>query len=191
MGNLKVSNFPVNKENPFLKQAIEVVNKNVVKKYKNATNTGERAVLQAVDPETGEMRGITSFVRQIEVDEDKFIKVYLSEFQKFFSLSPCAIKVFGYFIQNLWIDKDMVLFQLDKAMEYTGYKSHRMVYKGIAELLNSEIMARGWTDNIYFVNPMCIFNGNRINFVKSFVKKNQEQTAQIDEQNDTPLIDKI
>lgn len=189
-----LSAFPTNKTNPFLKQAIEVVNKNVVKKYKNATNTGERAVLQAVDPETGEMRGITSFVRQIEVDEDKFIKLYLTNFAQFFELSQSAIRVFGYLMKNLYISKDMIVFDLEACKEYTHYKSKTTIYKGLAELVGAEIIARGWSDTIYFVNPMCVFNGSRINFVHSYVKKNQKQTDQIEEQeeqSETPLIDKI
>lgn len=184
-----LSAYPTNKTNPFLEQAIEVVNKNVVKKYKNATHTGERAVLQAIDPDTGEMRGITSFVRQIEVDEDKFVKLYMSNFQQFFDLSQSAIRVFGYLMQNLYISKDMIVFDLEACKEYTQYKSKTTIYKGLAELVSANIIARGWSDTIYFINPMCVFNGSRINFVHSYVIKTQDNAET--KGSDNTLIDKI
>lgn len=79
----KLTEFQKNTENPFLKQAIEQVEKNVVKKYKTATKTDQRAILQAFDPSSGEVLGHTQFVRQIEVDEQQFAKLYLSNFSAF------------------------------------------------------------------------------------------------------------
>lgn len=171
----KLQTYPTYSENPFMEQAIEVVQKNVVKKYKNATNTGEKAILQAIDPNTGEVLGATSFVRQIEVDEEQFIKIYLNNFQSFFDLSPKAIRVFGYLIENLMIGKDVVLFNMNKALKYTKYSSKSTIYSGLAELVSANIIARGWTDGIFFVNPMCLFNGNRLTYVKTYVKMKKQQ----------------
>jgi len=96
--SLKVSEFEKNSENPFLKQAIEEVNNSIVKKYKTATKTDQKAILQAFDPQSGEVLGHTQFIRQIEVDEQQFAKLYLSNFSAFFDLQPSAIKVFGYIL---------------------------------------------------------------------------------------------
>lgn len=41
----KLSSYGFNEENPFLKQAVEEVQKNIVKKYKTAANTDQKAVL--------------------------------------------------------------------------------------------------------------------------------------------------
>ena len=79
----KLNEFQKNAENPFLKQAIEQVQESVVKKYKTATKTDQKAILQAFDPSTGEVLGHTQFVRQIEVDEEQFAKIYLSNFSAF------------------------------------------------------------------------------------------------------------
>ena len=56
-----ISKFNKNKENPFLKQAVEQVNNNIVKKYKTASKVGEKAVLKAVD-DNGEILGHTQFI---------------------------------------------------------------------------------------------------------------------------------
>lgn len=170
----KLSDFEPNKENPFLKQSLEVVTQNIAKKYRTASRTDEKAILQAFDPSTGELLGHTQFIRQIEVDEEKFAKVYLSRFPAFFDLKPQAIKVFGYILNQLVPNKDEFIFDREECMEYTGYKSDKSVFIGLTELLNAEIIARSHRDYKYFINPMVVFNGNRISFVDTYVKKKKK-----------------
>lgn len=166
--------FEFNKENPFLKQSLEVVNQNLARKYKTATKTGEKAILQAFDPNSGELLGHTQFIRQIEVDEDKFAKLYLTRFPQFFDLKPQAIRVFGYILNQLIPNRDEFIFILEDCMEYTGYKSDTSIRIGLTNLLENEIIARGRVDNLYFINPMVVFNGNRISFVDTYVKKKKK-----------------
>lgn len=49
-----LTEFEKNTENPFLKQAVEQVQNSIVKKYKTASNTDQKAVLKAFDENTGE-----------------------------------------------------------------------------------------------------------------------------------------
>ena len=182
----KLTEFQKNTENPFLKQAVETVQKNVVKKYKTASTTDQRAILQAYDPETGEVLGHTQFIRQIEVDEQQFAKLYLSNFSSFFDLKPQAIRVFGYILTQLKPNKDEFIFDREECMEYTGYKSDKSVFIGLASLLNNEIIARGKTDYKYFINPMIAFNGNRVTFAKTYIKT---QKANQKEYQELPLPD--
>lgn len=189
MGELTIRDFEKNKENPFLKQAVEQVNKSLVKKYRTASKTGEKAILKAFDENTGEILGHTQFVRQIEVDEEQFTKFYLSNFSRFFDLPPSAIKVFGYIMSVLIPKKDMFYFILDDCLTYTGYKSHKSIHQGLAFLLKAQIIARGNTEFIYFINPMVAFNGDRITFAKTYVKK-QKSKIKIDP-NQTNLLDQI
>lgn len=92
---VKLTDFQKNEENPFMKQAIEGIENHVVKKYKSNSGGDKRAVVALADTETGEVFK-TSFIRQIEVDEEQFTKLYLSNFAAFFDLSQAAIRVFGY-----------------------------------------------------------------------------------------------
>lgn len=188
MGKLTIRDFEKNKENPFLKQAVEQVNDNIVKKYKTASQTGEKAILQAFDSNTGEILGHTQFIRKIEVDEEQFTKLYLSNFTKFFDLPPSAIKVFGYIMTVLIPKKDMIMFFMEDCMEYTGYKSHKSIHQGLAFLLKAEIIARGRAENIYFINPMVAFNGDRITFAKTYVRKKKIKVL---DPNQTNIIDQI
>ena len=172
--NITLKDCNKNETNPFLEKAISAVEGGIVKKYKSATSYDQRAVLQAVDPKTGELLGHTSFIRQVEVDEDKFAKIYLSNFSAFFDLKPSAIKVFGYILNQMKPGDDMFLFHLKDCLKYTGYKSKRVIYDGLLGLIKSEVIARGWSDIIYFINPLVVFNGNRISFTKSYVKRKRE-----------------
>lgn len=171
----KLSIYEKHSKNPFIEKAIEEINGHLVKKYKNATNTGEKAILQAIDDRTGEVLGHTSFVRQIEVDEDKFTKMYLSQFSAFFDLGKQAIKVFGYIMTKLVPKQDMFQFFMKECMEYTGYKGKKSIYQGLAELVDSEIIARTEHDIIYFINPLVAFNGDRVTYAKTYVKKKKKQ----------------
>lgn len=166
----RISSFTRNEENPFMKQAIEGIENHVVKKYKSSTGSDKKAVVAVADTGTGEVFK-TSFIRQIEVDEEQFAKLYLSNFAAFFNLSTAAIRVFGYILTCMKPKNDMVIFFLDKCKEYTEYKSKETIYKGLAELVNAEIIARGPADNLWFINPLIVFNGDRISFTKTYVKK--------------------
>lgn len=184
----KLSSYDFNEENPFLKQAVEQVQKNVVKKYKTASRTGEKAILRAVD-DNGEILGHTQFIRQIEVDEQQFAKLYLSNFTAFFDLKPPAIKVFGYILNQLVPNRDEFMFLLEDCIKYTGYKTKASVFQGLGQLVENEIIARGKTDFLYFINPMVAFNGNRITFAKTYVKK--QKTSKLADPNQLDLLDQI
>jgi hypothetical protein len=41
----------------------------------------------------------------------------------------------------------------------------------LAELLAAEIIARSTASSLYFINPIVMFNGNRLTFAKTYVKK--------------------
>ena len=88
----KITDFEKNIENPFLKEAVEQIQQNIVKKYKNSSGSSRNAILQAVNAE-GELVGHTSFIQQIEVDEQQFTKLYLSQFSSFFNLNSQGIRV--------------------------------------------------------------------------------------------------
>ena len=62
-------------------------------------------------------------------------------------------------------------------MEYTEYKNKKQVFEGLADLLSNGIIARGKHHNQYFINPMIIFNGNRITFAKTYVRKQMKKIA--------------
>ena len=165
----KLSNYEKHEINPFTEKAIEEVKP--AKRYKMASGSDRKAILQAVNPDTGEVVGHTTFIRQIEVDEAQFTKLYLSQFEAFFDLNKQALKVFGYIINSIKPKRDEFYFSMNKCLEYTGYKQRNAVNSGIAQLIKSEIIARSVEPNWYFINPLVFFNGDSISYMKTYVKK--------------------
>lgn len=186
----KVTDFARNEENPFLKQAIEDIDKNIVKKYKSSTNTDEKATLIAYDPNTAEILGHTRFIRQIEVDEAQFAKFYLASFGHFFDLSAAAIRVFGYILTCLKPKSDEFMFDRKKCIEYTKYQTDKAIYKGLAELVSNEVIARGPNEYVWFINPMVVFNGDRVSFARTYVKKKQTSIKSKEDKNQLALWEK-
>jgi len=169
----KLSEYKKFYKNPFIEDAITEIKGHIVKKYKTATKTSESAILQAFDPKTGDMLGHTQFVRQIEVDDAQFTKLYLSQFSAFFDLNTQAIKTFGYIMSKLIPKQDMFNFFITECLQYTGYKSKLSVYQGLTQLLNSNIIARGPSESHYFINPLVAFNGDRLSYINTYVKKSK------------------
>lgn len=183
-----VTDFQKNKENPFLQLAFDKIKDNTVKKYKKTSGTSQSAILQAVNAE-GEVVGHTSFIQQIEVDEEQFTKIYISQFSAFFELKNQGIKVFGYIMKQLIPKQDFFYFFMDDCLAYTGYNSEKSVYIGLASLLQNEIIARGRNDTLYFINPMVLFNGDRITFAKTYVKK--QNAKNLTNPNQTNLLNQF
>ena len=177
---IKLSDFQKHEESPFHEQAIEVVEKHLVKKFKNSTHatSEQRAIAAVADISTGEIFK-TSFIRRIEVDDEQFAKIYLAEFSaKFFDLSQAAIRVFGYIMTCMKPKMDMIIFDRKKCMAYTQYKSDKAVYKGLAELVAAEVIARGPADNLWFINPLIVFNGDRASYTREIIRKKSEKTTE-------------
>ena len=183
---LKLSDFQRNKENPFMKQAIEDIGNHVVKKYKSSTGSDKKAVVAFAYTLTGEGY-LTSFIRQIEVDEEQFAKLYLNNFAAFFDLSQAAIRVFGYIMTCMKPKNDMIMFILEDCLEYTKYTSKGTVYRGLAELVKAEIIARGINENLWFINPLIVFNGDRVSFTKTYLRKKSLTTNKKAEEDERQL----
>lgn len=169
-------------ENPFIEKAIE--NINTVRKTQ-IVRTTDKNEIQMIVSQSGEVEGHTAFVRYIEVDEEKFAKVYLSQFSSFWELGKPSIRVFGYILRQLKPNSDRFYFDMDECKMQTGYKTDKSVLDGLVNLIDCGIIARSNKHYVYFINPLVVFNGNRITFAKTYVRKKKG----IDE-NQLELFDK-
>lgn len=185
-----IKEFPKCLENPFVDDTMGEIKwktKNQVLKSKN----GE--VANIVVGNDGEIAGHSVFMRQIEVDEDKFAKLYLSQLELFWELKPSAIRVFGYLLNALRPNEDRIYVDFDECQKYTKYSNKRMLFDGFASLMDAKIIARSHMFNMFYINPIVIFNGSRITFAKTYIKKkkqlmlpNPNQTSLLDQPGVTP-----
>jgi hypothetical protein len=163
-----ITSFQKNRTNPFIQAAIE--NIEVVKK-RQFINTSNKAEIQMIVNDQGDTVGHSAFMRFIEVDEERFTKLYLSQFEAFWDLPKSAMRVFGYIMNQLKPKNDKFDFFIDDCQEYTKYKSLQPIYDGLTSLCENGIIARGYNENVYFINPLILFNGDRVTFAKTYIKK--------------------
>ncbi len=184
----KVTDHEQFKENPFIEKAIQDVK---IVKRQQVIRPKNKDEIQQIVSTAGEITGYTAFTRFIEVDEEKFAKVYLSQFATFWELSRSAIRVFGYILTVLQPKKDSFIFRMDACLEYTKYKHKKDVLSGLGNLIECSIIARSTYDWEYFINPLVVFNGDRVAFTKMYVRKRKEaqkDTAQLDLFGDDPRL---
>jgi hypothetical protein len=131
------------------------------------------------DGETGEVikvRDNTVFFSKQYVDNDKYIKLYMDGFRRFFDLSHPAYKVFGYFISELQKNKDtdIVHFSMQECMDYCEYKTHPMVYRALTELILKEFICKSSKYKFaFYVNPLNVCNGKRSRFIVDIINKDK------------------
>jgi len=171
MAYKSVKKYEAFKENPFIEKAIEdikVIRKTQVMRSKN------RDEIQMIVNSDGEVEGHTAFMKFVEVDEEKFAKLYLSQFTAFWELPKSAIRVFGFIINVLKPKKDEFYLEMTKCLEYTQYKHPKDVLSGLSGLIECGIIARSDSHFKYFINPLVVFNGDRVTFAKTYIKKKKE-----------------
>ena len=85
-------------DNPFIAEVVKEVK--AIKKTQ-IVKAADRSEIQMIISQDGSVEGQTAFVRYIEIDEDKFAKVYLNQFEAFWELSKTGIRVFGYILKEM------------------------------------------------------------------------------------------
>lgn len=132
-----------------------------------------------VNSETGETEGLTLLAKYKEVDKTQFVKLFINEVSLLFDLSKAGIKVFGYVLQCLQINKDEIYISIPKLMEYCNYKSKFQAYKGLSELITNKIIAMSSNNYLWYINPNVVFNGDRIMFIKQYRIKEKNNNKQL------------
>ena len=154
-------------ENPFIQKAVEDIR--IVKKTQTISTKGRGEIQMIVSGD--EVTGHSAFMRIVEVDEDKFAKLYLSQLCAFWDLSKPALRVFSYVLTTLQPKKDSFIFLMDECIKYTGYSQRNHIITGLSNLIEAGIIARSKYSFRYFINPLVIFNGDRVTFAKTYIKK--------------------
>ena len=171
---LQLTSFERHTENPFLEKAIEDIEKHKVKKFRRITPRGggvKEAGQVVVQQATGEVVAYGAFMQQIQVDEKQFAKIYVTELERFFDLNKTSRAVLNYVLAHLTPNRDVVTIRLQECAEQAGYKTKKSVIEGIAHLIDAGLLARGRFENDYFINPLAMFNGDRVTYAKTYIKE--------------------
>lgn len=176
---IKLREMESHKENPFAKQALVKIGQALTSRMVIGSNKDEAAILKAVEENTGKVLGNSVFMRNKTVDEEQFAKFFFAGFKAFFDLKPASIKVFGFILKQLRPNADYIMFFIDDCIKDTKL-SAISVYRALGELCKADIIARGRTEEMYFINPMVVFNGDRVTFATTYIRShfaNQDDTS--------------
>ena len=173
----KLTDFPQNEHNPFAEKAVQEIQsikkRQTIKPPKNELGESKYWVID----DGGNKVAESAFYRETEVEPAQFAKIFLGGLLNFWDISPRGIRVFTYIIKQLRAGKDNFYFSTDECMKFTEYKTRGLVTSGLAELLGAGLIARSTDSIIYFLNPSILFNGNRLTFAKTYVKRQIEEKS--------------
>jgi len=163
-------------QNPFAPEAVDRLEVRKRTTLIHPTNREAIHQVQVIDTRTGEVTDAHTSFHKIEyVDEEQFIKLFRTELGALWDLPKPALRVFTYVMNALIINEDSIFFDPNECMEYTGYKAKKSVINGLCKLIEHGIIARSTIPYRYFINPMILFNGNRVTFARTYVKKRKRQ----------------
>jgi hypothetical protein len=123
---------------------------------------------------------VAGFWEAEEVDSTKFLKLFVNGVKALAELSNAGAKVFEllYIQMQNNIGKDQVYLSFT-AVDGTTTTISRATYKrGMAELIDKKFIAAMPAQNLYWVNPDFIWNGDRLAFVKEYRKTSKTKAIQ-------------
>ena len=128
-----------------------------------------------INQHTGESAG-THVVAYRKVDEEPFVKTFADYMAFTFDLSKAgnkALRVAMWALKTNGIGKDTVMLDglmlEDFLIAHEGKKPPMKITlptfkRGLAELCKAQIIAKSTRVGMYFINPSCMFNGDRVAF---------------------------
>lgn len=167
-------------ENPFIEHMhLSIRSKNI-----KLSKIGKSNAVDLVNTETGEHHG-TYIGTTKRVDNEQFIKLFTANLALTFDLKAAGIKAFNVlcFVMENKIEKDKVI--IDKLVlddfnkRYEKKLSKTVLYRGISELIENQIIARSLREAEYFINPNFVFNGDRVVFATIIERKKIEEQERI------------
>lgn len=117
---------------------------------------GNRAMI--IGKDTGELLGDAhaAFFEMQAVDQGQFVKIYLAGIKNTAKLTKAGTQT------------DKIELNVYLAKKFGMEMSERTYQRGLRELSENEFLYRSPSADVFFVNIMYMFNGNRITLAKSY-----------------------
>jgi hypothetical protein len=157
-------------QNPFMTENYPMVQT----RTKRITNNKGGYLIKG---ETGEtVAAIAGFWQAEEVDSTKFVKLYVGGVKAFSGLSTKGTKVFElmYYEMQREIGKDKIYLSFNTIDTSIVKLARTTFYDGLNELVEKKFLAPTESPHWYWINPDYIWNGDRLAFVKTYVKKHSD-----------------
>lgn len=158
----KLNDFPIADISPYegsLKKRLNECTSNRVLSFGNA-----RVELERYQNNIDAKIALTQ-----KVDHETFIKVFRDSIKYVAKLSRTAQAVLWYIMDNLPKDKGYVIIDNATVMDYCRFKTRKSVWDGVTELLDKNFLTRTSIPKKYWINPLIVFNGNRITYAQQYI----------------------
>ena len=163
------------KENPYL-NAIHSIN---LKRKGILVGTADKILY---DEETQQMSNLKVIGRYEEVDQERFVKIFVNRFSQIMELSRTGGKGLQYIMSQLKPNSDEVYVYTIEMLDYCDWKYKSQCYRALNELVDKQIIYPSTRLNIWFINPAIMFNGNRLTFIEQYrLKKDKEPEVEVDQ----------
>lgn len=125
--------------------------------------------------------GGAGFYEFEEVDDTRFVKLFLDGVKQAVGLSKAGMTLFEIVYkqlqQNPGVDKvELSHFIAAEQIEGLADRTYR---RGLRELLEKEFLFRSPTEGVFFVNIRFMFNGDRLAFVKGYKRKGASRQREL------------
>ena len=128
---------------------------------------------------TGEIigRGAAVIYEWEEVDKESFVKLFIGGIKKASGLSKTGLGLFEVVYEQMRTrpNSDKVEMSLWMASQRIKGLNDRTYRRGLRELLENGVLYRSPVDGVFFVDITCMFNGDRLAFVKGYHLKGSQQ----------------
>ena len=114
-----------------------------------------------------------------KIDAEGFTKVYHKQIKFMLELSDSAIKMIIYIASKLEKNSLQIDFEIDDCNKICKF-SRSTIYRLLTELLKFNVIARSSKRNyIYFINPIVLFNGNRLIAYQEWEKTEDDELNEV------------
>lgn len=163
-----LSNAPIFEFNPFMENPELTELKAIGRVTRSKAQTGE-----VFKPETGEAMGkVDGYYSRKEVEAEQFIKLYLQGTGRLSHLTSSGLAMFKalYVLMLPQHGKDKVAITHELAKKRFGITTG-MYFRGMTDLIHAGFIAKTDIAPFFWINPQCMFNGDRLRFVQDYDRK--------------------
>ncbi|WP_446812295.1 hypothetical protein ACH50O_23555 (plasmid) [Methylomonas sp. 2BW1-5-20] len=144
-------------------------------KKRRAVKFGDDKRGFVVDNGSGEVLSVggMGFYEFEEVDNARFVKLFLAGLKQAAGLSKAGLAVFELIYSHIQNNpnSDKVELSFYTASNRIEGLNERTYQRGLRELLEKEFLFRSPSDGVFFINIRYMFNGDRLAFVKGYRRK--------------------
>ena len=130
--------------------------------------------MMLISKDSGEvLNDVAGFWQSEEVDATQFVKLFVQGVRALKELTNAGTKVFELLYTQMQAapNRDMVNMAYWTINQNATPISERTYARGLSELVEKNFIAATPTFGLYWINPSFLWNGDRLTFVKEYVKK--------------------